>query len=120
MSTAKKHKSKQDFKDSRMASAVNKLGGKIEAEDILCQWELHRAAESVSDRRKREADGFLRGIIVANNISREEAAEFFKVGRYPPKKLPNGCGVKIDTDFHKVEQLLVVANKYNVSGLVNY
>ena len=52
MSTAKKHKSKQDFKDSRMASAVNKLGGKIEAEDILCQWELHRAAESVSDRGK--------------------------------------------------------------------
>ena len=49
-------------------------------------------------RRKREADGFLRGIIVANNISREEAAEFFKVGSYrydrllnmnPAKAIPN-------------------------------
>ena len=91
-----------------MASAVNKLGGKIEAEDILCQWELHRAAESVSDRRKREADGFLRGIIVANNISREEAAEFFKVGRYrydrlrnmdPTKPIP-----KKPPAYHKVTQ----------------
>lgn len=27
---------------------------------------------------------------------------------------------KIDTNFHKVEHLLVLANKYNVSGLVNY
>ena len=42
-----------------------------------------------SARRTREADGFLRGIIVANNISREEAAEFFKVGRYRYDRLRN-------------------------------
>ena len=40
-------------------------------------------------RRKREADGFVRGIIIANNISREEAAEFFKVGRCRYDRLRN-------------------------------
>ena len=50
MSTSKRHKSRQDFKDLRMASAVKKLGGKKESEDILHQWELHRAAESNSER----------------------------------------------------------------------
>lgn len=42
-----------------------------------------------SARRKREADGFLRGIIIANNISREEAAEYFKVGQYRYNRLRN-------------------------------
>lgn len=50
MSTSRRHKSKQDFKNLRMANAVKKLGGKREADDILHQWELHRASESVSER----------------------------------------------------------------------
>ena len=41
MSTSRRHKSKQDFKNLRRANAVKKLGGQGEAGDILHQWELH-------------------------------------------------------------------------------
>ena len=40
-------------------------------------------------RRKREADGFIRGIIVGNNLSREEAAAMFEIGRYRYDRLRN-------------------------------
>ena len=50
MSTSKKHKSKLDFKNSRIANAIKKLGGKEESDEILHQWELHRASEGVSER----------------------------------------------------------------------
>ena len=45
MSTAKKHKSSQDFNTQRLANAVKKLGGQVEADAILVQWQLHRASE---------------------------------------------------------------------------
>ena len=51
------------------------------------QWKV--AHFIVHSRRKREADGFLRGVIVSNSISREEAAAFFKVGRYRYDSLRN-------------------------------
>ena len=38
--------------------------------------------KSFCSRRKREADGFIRGIIVSNQISREDAAAIFEIGRY--------------------------------------
>ena len=41
MSTSRRHKSKQDFKNLRRVNAVKKLGSQGEAGDILHQWELH-------------------------------------------------------------------------------
>ena len=32
-------------------------------------------------RRKREADGFVRGLILTHNLSRKEACTFFSIGR---------------------------------------
>ena len=40
MSTAKKHKSSQDFKTQRLANNAKKLGGQVEADAILVQWQL--------------------------------------------------------------------------------
>ena len=49
MSTAKKHKSAQDFKNLCMANVIKKVGGQIEADEILVQWHLHRTSEGVSE-----------------------------------------------------------------------
>ena len=51
MSTAKKHKSSQDFKNKALTTnAVKKLGGQVEADALLVKWQLHRASEGVCDR----------------------------------------------------------------------
>ena len=75
-------RSKADLHSARIASAKEKIGGEGESDRILLEWESHCQSEVVSDRRKREADGFLRGLIVSHNLSREEATKFFKIGRY--------------------------------------
>ena len=79
MSTAKKHKSSQDFKTQRLANAVKKLGGQVEADTILVQWQLQRVYVTgkvcrlsiycfLLFRRKRSADWFLHGIIVKRKL----------------------------------------------------
>ena len=40
-------------------------------------------------RRKREADGFLRGLILGHNLSREETCFLFKIGRYRYDRIRN-------------------------------
>ena len=72
-----------------MVNTVKKMGGQDMADQVRVQWDNHRQSEGMSERRKREADGFLRGIIVSNKISREEAAVFFKIGRYRYDRLRN-------------------------------
>ena len=97
-----KHKSAEDKKNDHIRGAVKKLGGQQEADELLVHWENHRRSEHLSDRKKRESDGFLRGIILSQNLSRFEAMTFFKIGRYKfdrlrdlnpnqpvPKKRPN-------------------------------
>ena len=67
---------------------------------MLMNWAGHRRSEKLSERRKREYDGFLRGVIISTSLSRAEAV--FKIGRYKfdrlrdlnpnipiPKKRPN-------------------------------
>ena len=101
-----KRKSSADIKSDRIASAIKKLGGKEEADRILVEWEGHRRAEGTSDRfvfnflikvikvslicrRKREADGFMRGLILGHSLSREEASFLCKIGRCRYDRLRN-------------------------------
>ena len=101
-----KRKSSADIKSDRIASAIKKLGGKEEADRILVEWEGHRRAEGTSDRfvfnflikvikvslicrRKREADGFMQGLILGHSLSREEASFLCKIGRCRYDRLRN-------------------------------
>ena len=75
MSTAKKHKSSQDFNTQRLANAVKKLGGQVEADTILVQWQLQRVYVTgkvyvcrLSIYCLRSADWFLHGIIVKRKL----------------------------------------------------
>ena len=61
----------------RIQAVVKKLGGQKEADEVL----VNRKFIFVLFRRKREADGFLRGIMVSHSLSRTEGMLFFKVGR---------------------------------------
>ena len=63
-----KHKSTADKKNASLAGAVKKLGGQLESDEVLVHWENHRRAENLSERRKRESDGFLRGVIISHNL----------------------------------------------------
>ena len=111
-----KHRSEADIKNQSIAEAIKKLGGQHEADEVLVHWENHRRSEHLSDRRKRESDGFLRGVILSQNLSRAEAMTFFKIGRYKfdrlrdmnptrpvPKKRPNDNAVTAaDKEFVRV------------------
>ena len=86
---------------------INKLGGQEHFDEVLVEWNALKANEAMSDRwdriiyysiiditikyfcfrHKREADGFMRGLIVTHTISREEAAEAFHIGGYHYKWL---------------------------------
>ena len=97
-----KHKSSEDKKAASFAGAVEKVGAQEEADELLVHWGNHKRSETLSERKKRESDGFLRGVILSQNLSRAEAMTFFKIGRYRfdrlrdlnpnlpvPKKRPN-------------------------------
>ena len=97
-----KHKSIEDKKVASLAGAVKKVGGQNEADELLVHWENHRRSEKLDGRKKSVSDGFLRGIILSQDLSRAEAMLFFKIGRYRfdrireynpnlpiPKKRPN-------------------------------
>ena len=88
-----KHKSSADLKEKYLSSVKNKLGGEVEALRVSELWAEHKRAEQKDDRydyclmeenllnlyysrRKREADGFVRGLISAHNLSRNEAYAF--------------------------------------------
>ena len=89
MLTAKKKRSRADTHSDRINSAIKKLGGEEESNRILVEWESHKRAQVNSDRRKREADGFIRGLIVGHSLSREEATKLFKIGRLRYDRLRN-------------------------------
>jgi len=76
----KKARSSADMHSARIASAIAKLGGETESNRILLEWENHRRGED--DSGKREADVFMRGLIVGHSLSREEATKLFKIGRF--------------------------------------
>ena len=46
----RKHKSSQDFKNSRIENAIRKLGGKEQADQIVAEWRVHRQSEKNNDR----------------------------------------------------------------------
>ena len=48
--SASKHKSAQDFKNLRISNAVKKLGGQVKADQVIAEWETHRASETASQR----------------------------------------------------------------------
>eukprot|EP00092_Neocalanus_flemingeri_P021945 GFUD01023802.1.p1 GENE.GFUD01023802.1~~GFUD01023802.1.p1 ORF type:complete len:133 (-),score=27.21 GFUD01023802.1:107-505(-) len=83
------HKSKADKRAKHIKSATAKLGGEIKANEILADWRNHRQAEGDSDRRKREADGFVRGLINGHSLTRLEASDFFNIGNYRWNRLKN-------------------------------
>ena len=85
----KKHQSAADIKATYLARAVKKFGGQNLADELLAEWDIHRRSEKLSDRKKWESDGFLRGLILSHNLSRVEAMEFFKIGRYRFDRLRN-------------------------------
>ena len=84
-----KHKSVADLKAATLARFVKKVGGQEQADELSSQWDNHRRSENLSSRKKWEADGFLRGVVVAHNLSSREAMEFFKIGRYRFDRLRN-------------------------------
>ena len=86
---SRQHKSAADLKAASFARAVKKFGGQNQADEFLGHWENHKRSENISDRKKRESDGFLRGLILSHNLSRAEAMEFFKIGRYKYERLRN-------------------------------
>ena len=112
----KKHLSAADKKAVYLARAVQKVGGQNHANELLAEWDIHRRSEKLSDRKKWESDGFLRGLIVSHNLSRAEAMEFFKIGRYKydrlkglnptqpiPKRRPNENAISAeDKEFIRI------------------
>ena len=83
----KKHLSAADKKTVLLARAVDKVGGQDQADELLAEWDTHRRCEKLSARKKWESDGFLRGLILSHNLSRAEAMELFKIGRYKYDRL---------------------------------
>ena len=111
-----KHKSAADKKAECFARAVKKVGGQDQSKELLAHWENHKRSEKMSERNKRESDGFLRGLILSHNLSRAEAMDFFKIGRYKydrlrnlnpnlpiPKRRPNDNAVSlVDKEFIRI------------------
>ena len=64
----KKHLSAADKKTVLLARAVKKVGGQNQADELLAEWDTHRRSEKLSDRKKWESDGFLRGLILSHNM----------------------------------------------------
>ena len=46
----RKHKSSQDLKNSCIENAMQKLGGKEQADQLVAAWRVHRQLEKNNDR----------------------------------------------------------------------